>query len=85
MWSSPCEYLKLREDVYCMCWVEHKWEGLMDALFRNLRTGRDCSFVFGISHGGESIFMDKGGCKTRHCGKVDLSGLYPLRNYNVMA
>ncbi|MCL1835187.1 MAG: molybdenum cofactor biosynthesis F family protein [Oscillospiraceae bacterium] len=85
VWSSPCEYIKLRDDIYCMSWVEHKWEGIIDSLFRNLRTGYDCAFGYGVSHDGDFLHLDKTGCRTRFAGYVDLSGIYPLRNYNPLA
>jgi len=85
VWSSPCEYLKFRDGIYCMSWVEHKWEGIIDSLFRNLRTGYDCAFGYGVSHDGDFLHLDKTGCRTRFAGYVDLSGIYPLRNYNPLA
>ena len=82
VWSSPCEYIKLRDDVYIMSWVEQKWSGHMDTLCRNLRTGRDCGFGFGISYDGKYITLDRTGSISRQAGRVDLSGVYSLRNYN---
>ena len=85
VWSSPCEYLKFRDDIYCMSWIEQKWSGGMDSLFRNFRTGRDCGFSYGIAHDGSYIHLDKMGAKSRYAGYIDLSGVYPLRNYNPLS
>ena len=85
VWSSPCEYLKFRDDLFCMSWVEQKWSGGMDTLFRNLRTGYSCAFSYGISYDGSYIHLDKGGCKTRFAGSVDLSGVYPLRHFDPLS
>ena len=85
VWSSPCEYIKFRDDLYCMTWVEQKWSGSMDTLFRNLRTGRDCGFGYGIAHDGEYVHLDKMGSKSRYAGSVDLSGIFPLRHYNPLS
>ena len=85
VWSSPCEYIKLRDDVYAMVWVEQKWSGHMDAVFRNLRTTRACGFAYGVSYDGKAIYMDKMGAVSRPAGSVDLSGIYSLRNYNPMS
>ena len=85
VWSSPCEYIKLRDDVYIMNWVEHKWEGLMGCACMNLRIMHDCGFTFGISHEGTDIFLDTLGALCRSAGKVDLSGIYPLRSYDTRA
>ena len=85
VWSSPCEYIKLRDDVYIMSWVEQKWSGHMDTLFRNLRTGRDGGYAYGITYDGKAIFMDKMGSVSRAAGKIDLTGVYSLGSYNVLA
>lgn len=85
VWSSPCEYIKLRDDVYIMNWIEHKWEGMMGCACMNLRIMHDCGFTFGISHDGKSIFFDKLSALCRCAGRLDLSGIYPLRNYNAKA
>ena len=68
-----------------MSWVEQKWSGHMDTLIRNLRTGRDCGFAYGITYDGKTIYMDKMGAVSREAGRIDLKGLYPLRNYNTMS
>ena len=85
IWSSPCEYIKLRDDVYIMNWVEQKWSGHMDTLCRNLRTGRDCGFGYGLSNDNTTIYMDRTGSISRSAGYVDLSGVYPFKSYNVMS
>ena len=85
IWSSPCEYVKLRDDVYILNWVEQKWAGHMDTLCRNLRTGRDCGFGYGMSNDGATIYMDRTGSISREAGRVDLSGIFSLRSYNVMS
>jgi len=84
-WSSPCEYIKLRDNVYIMNWVENKWEGLMGCICMNNRIAHDCGFVFGASHDGKSIFFDNLSAISRSAGFVDLAGIYPLRNYNPKA
>ncbi|MCL1835776.1 MAG: molybdenum cofactor biosynthesis F family protein [Oscillospiraceae bacterium] len=82
VWSSPCEYIKLRDDVYIMAFVEQKWDGLTDVFFMNLRIMRDVGFEFGISHDGTSIQMNKVGAIARSAGTLDLKSLYPFRSYN---
>lgn len=82
VWSSPCEYVKFRDDVYLMSFVEQRWDGLLDAIFRNLRTGRDCGFGFGLSLDGQTVSLHKIGSYSRAAGRIDLSGVYPLRNHS---
>ena len=85
VWSSPCEYIKLRDDVYIVNWVEHQWEGLMGCAAMNLRIMHDCGFTFGVMHDGQNIFLDEMGAASRSAGQVDLSGIYELKNYNTRA
>lgn len=82
VWSSPCEYIKLRDDVYIMDFVEQKWDGMTDMFFMNLRTMLDSGFEFGITHDGTTIFLEKVGAIAREAGRLNLTGIYPLRNYN---
>ena len=78
VWSSPCEYIKLRDDVYVMNWVEERWEGIMGCAAMNLRLMHDCGFSFGVSADGTSIHLDILGALARNAGCADLSGLYDL-------
>jgi hypothetical protein len=85
VWSSPCEYIKLRDDVYIMSFVEQKWDGLIDIFCMNLRIMRDVGFEFEISHDGTHMEFKKVGAWGREAGKIDLRGVYPLENYNPMS
>ena len=85
VWSSPCEYIKLRDDVYIMSFVEQKWDGITDIFCMNLRIMRDVGFEFGLSLDGKSFHMDKVGAIGRSAGQVDLSNVYTMENYNPKA
>ncbi len=78
VWSSPCEYIKLRDDVYIMNWVEERWEGVMGCAAMNLRLMHDCGFSFGVSIDGTSIHLDILGALARNAGYADLDGIYDL-------
>ncbi len=78
VWSSPCEYIKLRKDVYVMNWVEQKWEGIMGCAAMNLRLMHDCGFTFGVGMGGDCVMIEVMGALARPAGSVDLSGVYEL-------
>ena len=78
VWSSPCEYIKLRDDVYVMNWVEERWEGIMGCVAMNLRLMHDCGFSFGVSADGESVHLEIMGALARNAGYADLSGIYDL-------
>ncbi len=78
VWSSPCEYIKLRDDVYVLNWVEERWEGIMGTAAINLRLMRDCGFSFGVGADGKSVHLDILGAIARNAGSVDLRGVYDL-------
>ena len=85
VWSSPCDFIKIRDHVYILNWVEQKWEGLMGYVCRNFKTMRDSGFSFGFFHDGSAVYFEKMGSVSRTAGRVDLSGIYPLSNFHVMA
>ena len=85
VWSSPCDIIKIRENVYILNWLEQKWEGLMGYVCRNFKTMRDSGFSFGFFHDGRGVYFEKMGSMSRTAGQVDLSGVYPLSDYHVMA
>ncbi len=79
VWSSPCTYIKLRNDVYIMTWVEEKWSGCMSSAAMNLRVMHDCGFIFSCTHDGSALYFKTLSALARDAGKCDLSGVYTLK------
>jgi hypothetical protein len=48
MWSSPCLYVKLRDDAYLMSWTEDACNGNQGTFILNPRIMHDGGFFFGI-------------------------------------
>jgi hypothetical protein len=48
MWSSPCLYVKLRDDAYLMSWTEDLCNGNQGTFILNPRIMHDGGFFFGI-------------------------------------
>ena len=48
MWSSPCFYVKLRDDAYLMSWTEDTCNGNQGTFVLNPRIMHDGGFFFGI-------------------------------------
>jgi hypothetical protein len=48
MWSSPCLYVKLRDDAYLMSWTEDACNGNQGTFVFNPRIMHDGGFFFGI-------------------------------------
>ncbi len=53
MWSSPCLYVKLREDAYLMSWTEDACNGNQGIFILNPRLMHDAGYFFGIGDTGE--------------------------------
>jgi hypothetical protein len=48
MWSSPCLYIKLRDDAYLMSWTEDTCNGNQGIFILNPRIMHDAGFFFGM-------------------------------------
>lgn len=76
VWSSPCTYIKLRDEVYIMTWVEEKWAGGLSTAAMNLRIMHDCGFNLALSHDGQELKFTVLSAFARDAGRCDLSGIY---------
>ena len=77
VWSSPCEYVKLRKDCYIMSWVEETSAGGQGTILMNLRTMHDCGVFYGLSFdGSNSVGMSSIGAFARDAGKLDILKYY---------
>ncbi len=79
VWSSPCTYIKLRDEVYVMTWVEEKWSGNLSSAAMNLRIMHDCGFILSTSHDCSTLDFTMLSAYARDAGKCDLSGIYTLK------
>ncbi len=77
VWSSPCEYVKLRKDCYIMSWVEETSAGGQGTVLMNLRTMHDCGIFYGLSFDGSNcVGMSSIGAFARDAGKLDILKYY---------
>jgi hypothetical protein len=71
MWSSPCKYVKIRDGVYMMSWIEHRSAGTQGTFLFNTKTMHDCGTCFGITH--DQIFeCNAFGAEARSAGSIDI-------------
>jgi hypothetical protein len=54
-WSSPCFYIKLRDDAYLFEWVEENCNGMQGLVVINPKILHDGGFFFGVGHTGLSL------------------------------
>ena len=70
-WSSPCFFIKLREDAYIFQWVEENCNGSQGLVCFNPRMLRDCGFFFGVGeHNG--LGLNVTGAYARNIGSFDI-------------
>ena len=71
MWSSPCKYVKIRDGVYMMSWIEHRSQGIQGTYLFNTKTMHDCGTCLGVAH--NQIFeYNTFGAEARSAGVVKL-------------
>lgn len=77
VWSSPCEYIKIRKDCYIMSWVEETSAGGQGTVLMNLRTMHDCGVFYGLSFdNSKMVGMSSVGAFARDAGKLDILKYY---------
>lgn len=73
-WSSPCYYIKLREDAYLLQWVEENCNGIQTVVVLNPRLLHDAGFSYGVNHGG--LIHHVTGAVARDLGTFDIKGYF---------
>ena len=78
MWSSPCLYVKLREDAYLMSWTEDACNGNQGIFILNPRLMHDAGFFFGIgdTEGTPDLHLHAMGAFARPLAGFDLDRFY---------
>ncbi|MDR1158541.1 MAG: S-layer homology domain-containing protein [Oscillospiraceae bacterium] len=80
MWSCDAWYVKFRENVYLISWLESFGSGQNDTKIFNLNTLHDAGVCYGIpdpGQPGEEVFeYNTFGSEARHAGTVDVSSIY---------
>jgi hypothetical protein len=70
-WSSPCFYIKLRDDAYMFQWVEENCNGSQGIMVFNPKTMHDGGFFFGVGrHMGLTLNIT--GAFARSLGNFDI-------------
>jgi hypothetical protein len=69
-WSSPCYYIKLREDAYILQWVEENCNGKQGLVVINPRILHDGGFFYGV--GMDGLSLSPTGAYGRELGRLDI-------------
>ncbi len=78
-WSSPCYYIKLRDDAYIFEWVEENCNGMQGLVVINPRILHDGGFFFGVGHNGLSLNIT--GAYGRELGSFDIMKYFDKKSH----
>jgi hypothetical protein len=73
-WSSPCFFIKLRDDAYLFQWVEENCNGSQGLMVFNPNILHDSGFFFGLMHG--ELALNVTGAYARSLGKFEIMRYY---------
>lgn len=69
-WSSPGFYIKLRDGVYILNWIEEKCNGSQGLVVINRKIQHDSGFFYGVTHDG--LRLETTGAYMRDLGHFDI-------------
>jgi hypothetical protein len=68
MGSFPCKYVKIREGVYMLSWIEMRSQGIQGILLFNTKTMHDCGTCHGMTHD-QTFEFNTFGAESRSAGQ----------------
>jgi hypothetical protein len=68
MGSFPCRYVKIRDGVYFLSWVEIRSQGIQGVLLFNTKTMHDCGTCHGMTHD-QTFEFNTFGAESRSAGR----------------
>jgi MoaF N-terminal domain/MoaF C-terminal domain len=76
-WSGPAAYVKIRDGLYFLYWLEEACNGTLGTLLVNIRTMHDAGI--GYHCGEEGLSMSQVGAHARHAGRFDVMRFYQVK------
>ena len=77
-WSGPAAYVKIRDGLYFMYWLEEACNGTLGTILINMRTMHDAGI--GYHCGAEGLSMSSVGAIARHAGRFDVARFYGVKS-----
>jgi hypothetical protein len=77
-WSGPADYVKIRDGLYFMYWLEEACNGTLGTICINMKTMHDAGI--GYHCGAEGLSMSAVGAHARHAGRFDINRFYQVRS-----
>lgn len=76
-WSGPAQYVKIRDGLYMMSWLEEACNGTLGVILINMRTVHDAGI--GYHAGPDGLSMGRIGAHARYAGRFDVSRFYQVK------
>jgi hypothetical protein len=76
-WSGPGDFVKIRDGIYFMYWLEEACNGTLGTILLNLNIMHDAGI--GYHCGAHGLNMSQIGAVVRHAGKFDVERYFQIR------
>ena len=76
-WSGPGDFVKIRDGIYFMYWLEEACNGTLGTILLNLNIMHDAGI--GYNCGAKGLNMSAIGAIVRHAGKFDVDKYFQIR------
>jgi len=76
-WSGPGDFVKIRDGIYFMYWLEEACNGTLGTILLNLNIMHDAGI--GYHCGSHGLNMSQIGAVVRHAGKFDVDKYFQIR------
>ena len=76
-WSGPGNFVKIRDNLYFLYWLEEACNGTLGTILVNMRTMHDAGI--GYHCGAEGLSLSQMGAHSRHAGRFDVTKYYQFK------
>jgi hypothetical protein len=77
-WSGPAGYVKLRDELYYLYWLEEACNGTLGTIVVNMRTMHDAGIDYNC--GTRGLNIGPVGAHARHAGRFDIQRFYSVKS-----
>jgi hypothetical protein len=77
-WSGPAGYVKLRDELYFLYWLEEACNGTLGTIVVNLRTMHDAGFDYHC--GDQGLTLGPVGANARLAGRFDIARFHQIKS-----